>query len=255
MKGRGDSAPSASCGGAVKGLPRGRLCGLLASWLAARGRACGDPDQPVPPNRGKRRRIRISRSGKSADLMKTWTDERNAAYIASEDSDTRQQQVKNTVDFYGGDVLSQSSSLHTDTALADSFSLRIRLKGKGLRDLVLNYPFLFEVVEPDDISLPQTFREAIARDKENVTLVPPPATAPAVCVIDSGLQEEHYLLEPAVDQATSYCFLPGVSPTDVADYVKPGGHGTRVGGAILSEKPSLFQGGSPSGIGSRMPAC
>ena len=111
--------------------------------------------------------------------------------------------------------------------------MRIRLKGKGLRDLVLNYPFLFEVVEPDDISLPQTSREVIARDRGAIKLNPPASTAPAVCVIDSGIQEEHYLLESAVDKEASFCFLPGVSETDIADYVAPGGHGTRVAGAVL----------------------
>jgi len=166
--------------------------------------------------------------------MKEWADQHNAAYMAWEElSDTRCDEVKRTVDFYGGEVLNQFSRPHTETTLADSFTLRISLSGKGLRDLVLNYPFLFEVVEPDDVALPQAFREAIRRDKDNVTLTAPLANAPAVCVIDSGVQQEHYLLEPAVDQSSSFCFLPGSSSTDVADYVRSGGHGTRVAGAIL----------------------
>ena len=166
--------------------------------------------------------------------MKTWTDQRNDAYAAWDDlSESRYKEVKSFVDAYSGEVLNEFGTPHTEITLADSFSLRIRLKGKGLRDLVLNYPFLFEVVEPDDISLPQTLREAIARHSDMLTLVPPPPNAPTICVIDSGLQEQHYLLELAVDQASSCCFLPGVSETDIADYVRPGGHGTRVAGAIL----------------------
>ena len=52
-------------------------------------------------------------------------------------------------------------------------------------------------------------------------------------LIDSGVQEGHRWLEPAIDSDTSRCFLPGVSPDDVADYVSPQGHGTRVAGAVL----------------------
>ena len=194
------------------------------------------PTQPNEPNRGKLEKDKAfaKRQGKYADLLKTWTDARNAAYMAWDDlSEKRYREVKSVVDFYAGEVLNQFSQKYTETALADSFSLRIRTTGKGLRDLVLNYPFLFEVVEPDDISLPQTSRDSVAKAKNKVTLVPPPANAPAVCIIDSGLQEGHYLLEPAIDRDASFCFLPGVSPADVADYVKPGGHGTRVAGAVL----------------------
>ena len=39
--------------------------------------------------------------------------------------------------------------------LPDSFTLRLKIPGKGLKDLVLNYPYVFEVAEPDDIELPQ----------------------------------------------------------------------------------------------------
>ena len=62
---------------------------------------------------------------------------------------------------------------------------------------------------------------------------PPDPKAPAVCVIDSGIQEGHFWLEPGIDKAESHCFLPGVASTDVADYVPPSGHGTRVAGAVL----------------------
>jgi len=52
-------------------------------------------------------------------------------------------------------------------------------------------------------------------------------------VIDSGIQEAHVLIEPAIDQPSSRCFLPGNAATSVADQVPPGGHGTRVAGAVL----------------------
>src|SRR5262249_43156408 len=100
-------------------------------------------------------------------------------------------------------------------------------------DFVLNYPFIFEVVEPEDIELPQRQAEAADRERQRITLRPPDPAAPAVCVIDSGIQEEHFLLEPAIDRDLSFCFLPGVSSKDIGDFVRPGGHGTRVAGAVL----------------------
>ena len=63
--------------------------------------------------------------------------------------------------------------------------------------------------------------------------IAPDADAPAVCVIDSGIQEGHLLLQPAIDQTSSHCFLPGKTATDVGDFVAGGGHGTRVAGAVL----------------------
>ena len=195
------------------------------------------PPQPNPPNRGIRESDAAwaKRQAEHARKVTDWTDKRNEAYIAWDElSDTRYQEVARIVEAYGGQVLNPPRhDPHTDTALTGEFTLRIQVKGKGFRDLVLNYPFIFEVTEPDDVVLPQTLREAIARDKDTIELVPPSPDAPTVCVIDSGLQEGHYLLEPAVDRDSSRCFLPGVSATDIADYVAPGGHGTRVGGAVL----------------------
>jgi hypothetical protein len=52
-----------------------------------------------------------------------------------------------------------------------------------------------------------------------------------VCIVDSGVQEGHILLQPAIATKTSKCFVPGES--SVADAVEPDGHGTRVAGAVL----------------------
>ena len=40
-------------------------------------------------------------------------------------------------------------------------------------------------------------------------------------------------MEPAIDRDTSHCFLPGHEEDDIGDFVPPGGHGTRVAGAVL----------------------
>ena len=89
------------------------------------------------------------------------------------------------------------------------------------------------MVEPEDIALPQQAADVRDQPGEAGTPTAPNANAPAVCVIDSGIQEAHTLIQPAIDQTTSYCFLPGKTPDEVSDFVAPGGHGTRVAGAVL----------------------
>jgi hypothetical protein len=108
----------------------------------------------------------------------------------------------------------------------------------------LNYPFIFEVVEPEDIALPQYADAGGAAPLRAATPVAPPPDAPAVCVIDSGVQEGHVLLAPAIDTASSRCFLPGMTPTDIGDFVAPAGHGTRVAGALIYGE-SVAHDGSP----------
>ncbi len=114
----------------------------------------------------------------------------------------------------------------------DSFTVRAKITGKGFRDLVLCFPFIFEVSSPDEIFVG---RHSIAgEDGEiQITIDPPEQNSPGIVIIDSGIQENHPLLAPAIMQTTSISYVPGTTATDVSDYVNPNGHGTRVAGAIL----------------------
>jgi hypothetical protein len=116
--------------------------------------------------------------------------------------------------------------------LPDSFSSRIEISGKGLKDLVANYPYVFEVSEPDQIAEPLTERAVETTDQPSFTLDPPPPLAPKVCIIDSGIQESHRFLRAAVDNNNSRSWVPGENNQTV-DRVSGGGHGTRVAGAVL----------------------
>lgn len=146
----------------------------------------------------------------------------------------RLQAVRGILEFHQAKILMDVDDLDADAlALPDSFTLRLRISGNGLKDLVLNYPYVFEVAEPDDIETPQQIARELKAAPASLNIVSPDPAAPAVCVIDSGIQEEHFWLEAGIDKLASHCFLPSVSDSDVADYVPPGGHGTRVAGAIL----------------------
>ena len=114
----------------------------------------------------------------------------------------------------------------------DSVQVRVRMNGAGFRDVILNFAHLFDVTLPPNLQQEATQLPA-GRDEPQLTVRSPAYDAPAVCVIDSGIEEGHRWLAPAVDTETSRCFLPGAEQDDVADYVNPQGHGTRVAGAVL----------------------
>jgi hypothetical protein len=161
-----------------------------------------------------------------------WSQARNKAYEQWDVlKDERLATVQTFIEFYHGEITGDAAP-NSDVP-PDYFELRIRLPGRGLKDLILNHPYIFEVAEPDEIELPQQHARQLRDITTRLTITPPAQDAPVVCVIDSGMQEEHLLLEPAIDKETSRCFLPDTSPTEVADYVSNGGHGTRVAGAVL----------------------
>jgi hypothetical protein len=120
--------------------------------------------------------------------------------------------------------------------LPDSLEVRVTLTGAALRDLVLNYPYLFEVALPHETEQPASESQQ-AKAPTRFTPLSPQADSPVVGIIDSGIQEGHVLLGPAIRDDSSISFVP--EQLDVlADGVRPGGHGTRVAGAVVyGEQP------------------
>jgi hypothetical protein len=181
---------------------------------------------PIKPKRG--RLTDKTWAKKEAE----WSQARSAAYEEWDKlKDERRATVDTFIEFYHGEIVGDAAPNSDDPP--DYFELRVRLSGRGLKDLILNHPYIFEVAEPDEIELPQQYARMLREIQTRLTIMPPTHDAPVVCVIDSGIQEEHLLLEPAIDKDASHCFLPETSPTEVADYVAHGGHGTRVAGAVL----------------------
>lgn len=195
------------------------------------GVACtGTQEIPAYPKKGKR-----ESDGDWARKERDWSQARSDAYTAWDNLKVaRETEIEQFMQFYNADILHLVDGAAFDAAvLPDSFTVRVRITGKGLRDFILNYAYIFEVVEPEDIVLPQRITDVRAQPGDLPAPPPPDVHAPAVCIIDSGIQEAHILLQPAIDQGTSHCFLPGTNADEVSDQVSPGGHGTRVAGAVL----------------------
>jgi hypothetical protein len=146
----------------------------------------------------------------------------------------REAEIMQFVAGYHGKVLRFTQALDHENVfhLPDSFTVRVQISGACFKDLAQSYPHVFQISEVEEVEA--ATGEAMQEGRVAVPeLTPPSDDSPVVCVIDSGIQEDHVYLEPAIVSAESRCFLPGVSATDTADYVKPHGHGTRVAGAVL----------------------
>lgn len=113
--------------------------------------------------------------------------------------------------------------------LIDSFSCEVEITGLGLKDLVINYPFVFEVAEIDQIAS-HTGNSTELNDRD-LELIAPHAESPEVCVIDSGIMEGHKYLNLAINSSKSQSYVVGDAST--VDKVPNGGHGTKVAGMIL----------------------
>ncbi|MEI7936864.1 MAG: S8 family peptidase [Verrucomicrobiota bacterium] len=164
-----------------------------------------------------------------------WEAERNQVYQANDAAQMeRERELGKIIEFYQGEILRISSTGEPDgiVELPDSIACRVRMSGLGFNDLIQNNPHIFEVSIPEDIEQPSG-QYVPAEAPGPQTVHAPTVDSPTICVIDSGIQEGHRLLAPAIDKASSRCFLPGKQPDDVADQVAPNGHGTCVAGAIL----------------------
>src|SRR5262249_51644903 len=86
-----------------------------------------------------------------------WSQRRLEAYEKWDQlRDERFAAVRSIVDHYNAEILLDIDNQPVDApSLPDSFTLRIKLSGKALKDLVINFPYVFEVTEPDHIELPQ----------------------------------------------------------------------------------------------------
>lgn len=168
------------------------------------------------------------------DRIKRWQAKLDEAYAAWDElREQREKVIFGLVAAYQGQVLGNYDE-GSSVSLPDSFTVHLRITGKGLRDLVLNVPWVFEVVLPEEVERGGAeVAVSDAKDAAGLKLTPPDDNAPAICIVDSGVQEGHRLLAAAIDGEQSWCYVPGEKDTDVADAVLPSGHGTRIAGVVL----------------------
>lgn len=173
------------------------------------------------------RKRKLEHSKALAQYQETWEEKRRQS----------EKTIEEFVQHYDGKIIGiydQAEELNDTKVeqLPDSYSARLRMNGRGFRDLILNFPSLFEVVVPDDIDSP-LLGTSPTSDTKALEVSAPADHAPIVCVLDSGIQEGHRWISAAIRSDISQCFVPNVTATEVADYVGGGGHGTRVAGAVL----------------------
>ncbi|MGM0378049.1 MAG: S8 family peptidase, partial [Bacteroidota bacterium] len=112
--------------------------------------------------------------------------------------------------------------------LEDSFACEVEINGLGLKDLVVNYQYVFEVSEIDEIFGIEGHESNL--EEFELELISPDDDSVEVGVIDSGIMENHKYLAPGIKSENSKSYTGDKS---TADYVQGGGHGTKVAGAIF----------------------
>lgn len=163
--------------------------------------------------------------------IETWQSRFNSAYIAWDELKMQREEIiERFVQAYEGEIVQFVDGSSSLVGFLDSFSARLRINGKCLRDLVLNFAYIFEVSESEEINMGAS-EENTRQIEYKVDILHPDDNAPILCVIDSGIQEGHKYVAPAIRSQDSRCLVP--SSTNVNDEVNYGGHGTRVAGAVL----------------------
>lgn len=120
-----------------------------------------------------------------------WMEKFSAAYMAwDEIKMKREETIERFVSDYNGEIMQLADGISEMTDLPDSFSARLKISGKCLLDLVLNFAYIFEVSEAETIIMGEA-PENNDSLTENVQIEAPIQSAPIVCVMDSGIQEEH----------------------------------------------------------------
>jgi hypothetical protein len=111
----------------------------------------------------------------------------------------------------------------------DGFGCEVSITGKGLKDLVVNYQFVFEVVEMETVSGGESGEDEFSESE--IQIIPPDAESIEVGVIDSGIMEGNKYIKDAIKTQFSRSYL--IVDSSTSDEVTRGGHGTKVAGAIL----------------------
>lgn len=149
------------------------------------------------------------------------------------------QQVRLAVEQLGGDIRSLTGDDVDRLQAPDQVVVTARLPLNAVATLSEQYPYVAFVDLIPPVSAPDVVPEQRA-DPDVPAVIAPPADAPSICVIDSGLQADHPIIGPAIVPTRCVSFIPGDARGDY-DPAPDGGHGTRVAGAVC------FPDGMPMG--------
>lgn len=180
-------------------------------------------------NNNNRREFRVQRLEETdehfAIRLERWRSNIQKAELTRDDIATERQEYLTNfiVNIYGGQILSSFIDLK------DSFGFRAIMSGQALKDFIRGYAYVFEISEAEQVNVEGTASEIDV--DHNIRIIRPSDDSPNICVIDSGLQEHHILLEPAVLAIQSKNYVSYENTT--SDNVTNGGHGTKVAGALL----------------------
>lgn len=187
---------------------------------------CGDIKLPERPTRKKN-----ETDEQYAIRENRWINNFNSAYMVwDEIKMKREETIENFIFDYNGEIVQLTDGSQGIADLPDSFSARLKISGKCLLDLVLNFAYIFEVSEAEIVDM----GKSVTNDNDFIDAIrieAPTQSDPSICIIDSGIQEEHKYLAPAIIAPESISLLP--KNASVNDEVSGGGHGTRVTGAVL----------------------
>lgn len=143
-----------------------------------------------------------------AEKISRWETRCYEAYAKWDDIKAeRETIIENFVSAYDGEISAFLDGSANLVALPDSFTARIRICGKGLKDIVLNFPYVFEVCEMEEVGCPLSCQSSDPISPD-IHILAPSADAPKVCIIDSGIQEQHSYIAPAIDENCSKSYVP-----------------------------------------------
>jgi hypothetical protein len=130
---------------------------------------------------------------------KVWAD---ANIEWDENAETRVDELNAFIQHYGGEIISGMISdparqEEVGMVFPDSVQVRMKMNGAGFRDVILNFAHLFEATLPPELQR-ETSQSPAKQDEPDIVVNAPANDAPTVCVIDSGIQEEHRWLQPAI---------------------------------------------------------
>ncbi|WP_052659746.1 S8 family peptidase [Bacillus toyonensis] len=182
----------------------------------------------VPPVRKRKDYANEERYNRA---VQKWHEKRNAAYEEWDElCYERQREIDRFIGGYNGRVLEVFDYVDENSNL-DSFEMKVEIPVKCLIDLAENYPYVFEITLPDEFNIGNFINGTGESIDLTFELSGPRESASTICVIDSGIQENHIYISQAIREDISKSYLPG---NELAvDEVEPSGHGTRVSGAIL----------------------